>query len=89
MPQSGSQPHPPTPKKNHIKQDGQKHSDEYVEQGLALFLTKLGVGIVQDEPDGRKEIALPRAVSAHDYIETRAERANNHLVTIRLKPVYR
>lgn len=56
---------------------------------MALFLTKLGVGIVQDEPDGRKEIALPRAVSAHDYIETRAERANNHLVTIRLKPVYR
>lgn len=60
-----------------------------MEEGLALFLAELGIGIIEDEPDGCKEITLPRPVPTDDHIQARTERTNNHLVTIRLESVYR
>lgn len=53
-----------------------------MEEGLTLFLAELGVSIVQDKPDGGKEIALPGPVPTDDHIQAWTERTNNHLVTV-------
>lgn len=60
-----------------------------MKQGLALLLAEFRIGIVEDKPDGGKEIALARAIPAHNHIHPRAEGADDHLVPVGLEAVDR
>lgn len=60
-----------------------------MQQGLSLLLAQLGVGVVEDEPDGREKVALPRAIPTYHRIVPRAKRPHDHLVAVGLEPVDR
>ena len=56
-----------------------------MKEGLSFFLSKTGISVIKDEPDGSKEIAFPRTVPANNDIMSRTERFNNDLVLVRFE----
>lgn len=53
-----------------------------MEEALALFSTHLGVGIAENEADGREEIGLARAIATDDDVCLGREWLNDSLLLV-------
>lgn len=56
-----------------------------MQEGLSLFLSKSGIGVIKHKPNSSKEITFARPISADNDIMSRTEGFNYDLVFVRLE----